>query len=116
MGDGFEAERADQPQRAVAHESFHVLPPNQRHVFAELETIEIEQHAAMLDLLLSHLFEHLGRARILLAQPVGEPAIDAGILLLIGDGERENFLFAQVCKTFHRGIQVGRTLYSAVLE
>ena len=37
----------------------------------------------------------------LLAQALGEAAIDAAVLFFIGDGERQHFLFGQVGKSFH---------------
>ena len=83
-------------------------------ILAEFRPVEVVEHAAMLDLLVGHLLEHLGRARILGAQPVGETVVDARILLLVGDREGENFLFAQVGKTFHRGIPMARRAYIAV--
>ena len=64
--------------------------------------IEIEQHAAMADLLLRHLVEHLGGGRKLLAQPVREAAVDAAVFFLVGDGEREDFLFGEVGKAASR--------------
>ena len=36
-----------------------------------------------------------------LAQPLGEATIDAAILVLVGDGQRENLLFGEFGKTFH---------------
>src|SRR5262249_49268022 len=95
-------------------ETLHVLAADQRQVLAEFLPVEVVQHAAVLDLLLSHLVEHLRRARILRAQPVGESLIDAGILLLVGDREGEDFLFAQVGKALHRGIRMGSVPYIAV--
>jgi hypothetical protein len=58
-------------------------------------------------LLLRHLVEHLGRGGVFLAQPLGEAAIDATVLLLVGDGEREDFLLGEVGKAFH-GVPVFR--------
>ena len=43
-------------------------------------------------LLLGHFVEHLGRGRKGFAQAFGKPPIDAAILVLIGDGERQDFL------------------------
>ena len=43
----------------------------------------------------------LADGRILLAQALGEAAIDAAVLVLVGDGEREDFLFGEVGKAFH---------------
>jgi hypothetical protein len=45
-----------------------------------------------------HLVEHLGRGRVFLAQPLGKAAIDAAVLFLVGDGERQNFLLGELGK------------------
>ncbi len=55
----------------------------------------------VLDLLLRHAVEHFGGLRILAAQPLGEAAIDAAVLVLAGDGESEDFLLGEISKTFH---------------
>ena len=36
-------------------------------------------------------------------KPLGEAAIDAAVLFLVGDGEREDFLFGEIGKAFHGG-------------
>ena len=84
-------------------EALDVLAADQRQVFAEFRPVELEQHGAVAHLLVRHLVEHLGRGRIFLAQPFGEAAIDAAVLVLVGDGEREDFLFGEVGKAFHGG-------------
>ena len=48
----------------------------------------------------------LAEAGILLAQALGEAAIDAAVLVLVGDGEREDFLLGEVGKAFHNGLMV----------
>ena len=53
------------------------------------------------DFLVRHLVEHLGGGGELLAQALGEAAIDAAVLLLVGDGQRQDFLLGQVGKLFH---------------
>jgi hypothetical protein len=52
-------------------------------------------------LLFRHLVEDLGGGRIFRAQPFGKAAIDAAVLLLVGDGKREDFLFGEFSKAFH---------------
>ena len=79
------------------------LAADQRQVFAEFRPVEVEQHGAVAHLLFRHLVEDLGRGRIFLAQPFGEAAIDTAVLVLVGDGKREDFLFGQVGKAFHGG-------------
>ena len=69
-----------------------------------LRAVEVEQHGAVAHLLVGHLVEHLGGGRELLAQSLGEAAVDAAVLVLVGDGEREDFLLGQIGKTFHNGL------------
>ena len=64
------------------------------------DAVEVEQHGAVAHLLVGHLVEHLGRGGELLAQALGEAAIDAAVLFLVGDGERQDFLFGSSAKRF----------------
>ncbi len=80
----------------------HVLAADQRQVFAEFLPVEVDTACVRWrDLLVRHLVEHLGGGGKLLAQAFGEAAVDAAVLLLVGDGEREDFLLGQVGKAFH---------------
>ena len=98
-----EAERARQPQRLLGmQKALHVLAADQRQIFAEFLAVEVVEHGAVVHLLLGHLVEDLGRGGELLAQAFGEAAIDAAVLFLIGDGQRQHFLLGQVGKLFHR--------------
>src|SRR5262249_50371215 len=96
-----EVERVHEPQWLLLNEALHILAADQRQIFAELRAVEVEQHGAVAHLLLRHLVEDLGRGGICLAQPLGEATIDAAILVLVGDGQRENLLFGEFGKTFH---------------
>jgi hypothetical protein len=101
-------ERPHQPQRPrfVLDEVTHVLAADQRQVLAEFLAMEIEKARAMLDLLIGHFVEHFRGRRKLCTQAFGEAAIDAAVLLLVGDGEGEDFLLGEVGKAFH-----GRSSY-----
>ena len=109
-----EAERTHQPERlAVMDEAADVLAADQRQVLAEFFAVHVEQHAPMPHLLVGHLVEHLGGGGEWLAQTLGETAVDAAVLVLAGDGERENFLLGKFGKTLHIclimiGARVGR--------
>ena len=96
-----EAERPVEPDRAARDEALDVLPADQRQKVAEFLAVEIEQHVVMLDLLLGHRVVHRRGVRVGAAQPVGERAVDAVVLVLVGDGERQDFLLAQIGKAFH---------------
>ena len=82
-------------------EAFDVLAADQRQVFAEFLAVHVDQHGAVPDLLVGHLVEHLGRGRELLAQALGEAAIDAAVLVLAGNGQRQDFLLGKFGKAFH---------------
>jgi hypothetical protein len=101
MAHGVEAERAHHPDRLVLDEAADVLAPDERYVLAEALAVDLDQPAAMLALLLRHLGEHLGRCGIVVGEPVRVLEVDALILLLERDGEREDLLFAQLGKVAH---------------
>ena len=63
----------------------------------------------MLDLFLRHPVVHRRRLRIGGAQPVGERPVDPVVLVLVGDGERQDFLLVQIGKAFgkHRLTRIG---------
>src|SRR5437762_3216475 len=84
---------------------------DQRQVFAEFRPVEVEQHGAVAHLLLRHLVEDLGGGRIFRAQPFGKAAIDAAVLVLVGDGKREDFLFGELGKALHGALQHRRFSY-----
>ena len=76
----------------MADEAGDVLPADQRQILAEFRAVHLEQHGPVAHLLVGHFVEHLGGGRKRLAQAFGKAAIDAAVLVLIGDGEREDFL------------------------
>ena len=96
-----EVELRHQPQRLLGDEAFDVLAADQWQVLAEFRPVEVEQHGAMARLLVGHLVEHLGGGRVLLAQALGKAAVDPAVLVLIGDRERQDFLFGEIGETFH---------------
>src|SRR4051794_30636133 len=55
----------------------------------------------MADFLLGHLVEQFRRGWVVLAQALGDVAVDAAVLLLVGNGERQDFLFGKVAKSLH---------------
>ena len=65
-------------------------------MFAELLPVQVQQPAPMLILLRHHIGEHLCGAGIGFPQPLGDVGIDARVLLLAADGERQDFTFGQV--------------------
>ena len=111
-------ERAHQPQRLLGmQEALDVLAADQRQIFAEFLAVEVVEHGAVVHLLFGHLVEHLGGGGELLAQAFGEAAVDAAVLFLVGDGERQHFLLGQVGKFFHEECLSGRRRANAhILE
>jgi hypothetical protein len=104
-----EAERAVEPDWTPRHEALHVLAPDQRKKIAELLPVEIEQHVVMPDLFLRHPVVNGRGLRIRGAQPVGEGPVDPVVLLLVGNGEGQDFLFVQIGKALgsHRLTRIG---------
>jgi hypothetical protein len=97
-----QSERAHQPQGgAVLDEALDVLPADQRQIVAELLAVEVVEASAVGDFLVRHLVKDCGGGREVCAQALGESAVNSAVLFLVGDGERENFLFGQVGKSFH---------------
>ena len=82
------------------HEPVDVLPPDERDVLAEAAAKLVDQERAVFGFLVLHLVEHRRRRRIRLAQAVGEIAVDAAVLFLQRDRERENLGLCQVAEVF----------------
>ena len=85
-----------------ATKPFDILAADQWQKVAEFLAMKVEQHVAMPDLFLRHLVVHIGGLGIGAAKPVRERAVNAIVLVFIGDRERKNFLLVQVGKAFHR--------------
>ena len=62
-------------------------------MLAEALLILFEQHVTVTVLLLGHLLEQRGGGWIALGEILGETHVDTAVLLLGGDGERQNFAF-----------------------
>ena len=104
LADGIEAERAELPNRAARDEAPHILPADQRNVFAEFRAgyssiscwrCSLSSAAISVKTLAPSRDSHpavLRRCR----------RIDAAVLLLVGDGQGEDFLFRQVGEISHR--------------
>ena len=55
-------------------------------------------------LFVGHLVEHLGGGGKRFAQALGKAAIDAAVLVLVGDGESQDFLLGKIGEAFHNGL------------
>ena len=60
--------------------------------------VQLDQPMPMAVFLAPHLGELLRLRRVVLLQPVGEVVVDARVLLLLRDGQRENLLFLKAFK------------------
>ena len=91
-----EAEVFHQPDRAAGVETRDMLAPDQGDDLTEAGAVAFDQPVAVLVLLGGHILEHPGRAGIIGAQAFGIGAVDARVVFLGGNGEREDLLLAQI--------------------
>src|SRR6266850_5177355 len=99
--DSLQSQGADEPDRAAAHKSAHVLAPNERHMLAKARAIALQQPMPMLILLVAHFLKLPGLLWIILTQSISEVVVDTGILFLEGNGQREDFLLGQSFESAH---------------
>ena len=78
-----------------------MLALDQRDVFAEFLAVQLDQPAPVHVLLARHVGEHLGGGGIVGAQPLGEVEVDAAVLLLGGNRQRQDFALAQLVEITH---------------
>ena len=93
-----DAQLSDQPHRPVLHKALHVGPANQGNVLAKALAVEFDQRPPVVDLLVLHLAEHLGRAGIVGLEPRGNIGVNAAVLLLRGNSQGEDLLLGEVPK------------------
>jgi hypothetical protein len=91
------------PDRAADDGAFDVLAADQRNMLAVFCDIHVEQPAAVVVLLRRHRLEHLGAGGIVLAQSERVVGVDAPILLLAADGERQQLALGEVVESAHSG-------------
>ena len=97
-----DAERAQLPDRLALDVAANVLTADERNVLAEFRDEEVDQAPAMHVLLGRHVRQHLRAGGIAFAQAVGEVGVDAPVLLLVGDRQRENLALGEVVELAHR--------------
>ena len=95
-----DAERSVEPNRPPCHKSFDVLTADQGQKIAKLLAVQLKQQIAMIDLLERHFVVHFRGLRVSTPKPVRERAINAAVLVLIGYGERKNFLLIEIGESF----------------
>jgi hypothetical protein len=89
---GIESQWPHEPRRSPMHEVAHVLASNERDVFAEATSVELEKARAVRRFLLAHSVEHGCRARERRAKSLGVVRVDPLVLLLERDRQREDLL------------------------
>ncbi len=77
------------------------MTADQRQIVAEFFAIKIEQPASVVNFLFRHAGQDGSGGRELIGQPFGESVIDAAILFLVRDRERQNLALRQIRKLFH---------------
>jgi hypothetical protein len=87
-----DALQADLPEFLAVNEPADVSPPDQRNMFAELGSIQIDQYPPMIVFLFGHVGKHPSRVGVVTPQPLGEIDVDAPVLLFAGNSEGEDFL------------------------
>ncbi len=96
VADAVEAEILNQPDRTPGIEPGHMLAPDERDDITEARPVPVDQPVAVDVLFLRHRVEDFRRGGIVFPQALGIAAVDARVVLLGRDGEREDFLFVQV--------------------
>ena len=91
-----DAERTELPDWLADDVALDVLAADERNVVAELGDEQVDQAAAVHVLLGRHFGEHLGGRGIVLAQALGEVAVDAPVLFLVGDRQREHLALGKI--------------------
>ncbi len=89
---GIDRQRAVEPDRPARDKAFDVLAADQRQKIAEFLAMKFEQHVAMPDLFLRHLVVHFRSVGIRAAERIREGAVNAVVLVFIGDRERKDLL------------------------
>src|SRR4051812_1458947 len=102
LADDVERQIAGEPDRPPTNEALHVVAPDRRQVGSEPLLIDLQQQMTMTLLLLGHFAEDLGGIRITLGEIFREAEIDAAILFLAGNGDREHLALGQFGKRFHQ--------------
>jgi len=105
LADGVERQVLGQPDRAALEETLDVLAADRRQMLAEALLVHFEQAMAMAALFLGHLLEDFCRVRVTLSEVFREGHVDAAVLLLGGDRDRQHLALAEFGESLHWKIQ-----------
>jgi hypothetical protein len=103
LADGLQVERPHLPDRLAVDETLDVLAADQRDVLAKLLAVQLDEPVPVAVLLLAHLVERGGGLGVAGLEPLGKVAVNAGVLLLQGDGQGKHLLLAQALERSHGG-------------
>ncbi|MNL26761.1 hypothetical protein D3C87_1483100 [compost metagenome] len=105
----FDRHFSDQPVGLASGKVANMLAADKRDAVAETLDMHVDQPLAMMALFLSHLLEHFCRVRIFFSERIGIGEIDAAIILLGGNRQRQDFLFVEGEKrTLGAGEEAGK--------
>ena len=82
-----------------------MLAADERDVVAEFLDEFVDEHAAMFVLFRRHILEDTRGVGIVLLQAFGKVGVDAAVLLLVADRQRQDFAFGQVREGAHGNSQ-----------
>ena len=83
------------------HEATHVLAADQRDVFAEFLTEQLEQAAAMSGFLFAHSVKDFGGRRKVLAQAFGVLGVNALVFLFERNSQSQDLTFRKAVEVAH---------------
>jgi len=101
LAHALQRQAARQPHRLAAEKAAHVLTADRRQVLAETLAVQLIQIGPVPALLRRHVVENVRRGRKVFAALVRKRLIDAGVLLLVGDGQREDLARGEFVEVQH---------------
>ena len=101
LANGGQTQRPNHPDRLADDEPLDILAADQRNMLAELLLVKLQQAMAMAVLFAAHLLELRGGDGIDGLQSLGEIVVNAGVFFLQGNGQGQDFAFAQALEGSH---------------
>ena len=88
-----------------------MFTPDQRNRLAKSRLMQRDQRLAVLVLFGGHTVKHLGTCRVIFAQALRKAAENPGVILFVGDRQRQHFLLAQVAELSLVGVKTHGSLF-----
>ena len=101
LADSIERQIAGHPNRPTADKTLDVFTTDWRQIGAEPILVKLQQHVAVVLLLLGHFGEQPGGVWIAFREVFGEGQINPAVFFLTSDCNGENFTFRQFGKGLH---------------